>query len=128
SATVSGTIVKFDETKGAASLALGVTAGKNVETVTVDTAFQTTLTVQNAGGKSVSTVDASASVGAVTYNAATTVANVKTGTGNDNVTLATALSATVKSANVDTGEGNDIVTVNVTSTTAGNTVTVDSGA
>jgi hypothetical protein len=65
----------------------------------------------------------------VTYVAAATVANVKTGAGNDTATLATALSATVKAASISTGAGNDTVNVGVNAgaAVAGNTVTVDAG-
>ena len=113
-----------------ASLALNVTAGNDVQSVAVNTAVATTLTVTDgAGTKKVSTVDASASTGAVTYVGTDNVANIKTGTGNDTATLATALSATVKAASISTGAGNDTVSVgvNAAAAVAGSTVTVDAG-
>lgn len=113
-----------------ASLALNVTAGNDVESVAVNTAVATTLTVTDgAGTKKVSTVDASASTGAVTYVGTANVANIKTGTGNDTATLATALTATVKAASISTGAGNDTVNVavNAAAAVAGSTVTVDAG-
>ncbi len=130
-ATVTGTVVDSAAADGVAPVALTVNAGKAVESVAVSTAVATTLTVGNVAGntKTVSTVDASASTGAVTYNAATTVANVKTGAGNDTATLNTSLNATVKAASISTGAGNDTVNVSAGVGTAatGQTVAVDAG-
>jgi trimeric autotransporter adhesin len=130
SVTVSGNVVDAGAKDGVISnITLDVTAGKDVESVSVNTAVATTLTVANTGTKAVSTVDASASTGAVTYSAAATVANVKTGAGNDTATLNTSLNATVKAASVSTGAGNDTVNVSAVVGTAatGQTVAVDSG-
>lgn len=128
SVTVSGSRVDTDN-DGLANLALGVTAGQNQETVSVDTAFDTTLTVNNGAGLTVKTVDATASEGDITYtNAANTVSTIKTGAGNDTVTVNTATSNVVGSvvnALVETGEGDDQITVNTTGT--GRT-TVNAGA
>jgi hypothetical protein len=86
----------------------------------VNTAVATTVSINN-NGKAVTTIDASASTGAITYaDSETTVANIKTGSGNDTVTL---VAATVKddsattadetvNATVNTGAGNDKITVN----------------
>lgn len=131
-ATVTGTVVDSAAADGVAPVALTVNAGKAVESVAVSTAVAANLTVGNVTGstKTVSTVDASASTGAVTYNAATTVANVKTGAGNDTVTLATALDATTKAASVATGAGDDVLNViaaAAAAVTGGTTVSVDAG-
>ncbi len=128
SVTVTGTVADTNSNGTVDNTTVAVTAGKDVESVSVNSAVATTLTVTDGAGKKVSTVDASASAGAVTYNAASTVANVKTGAGNDTATLNTSLDATVKAASVSTGAGDDVVDVNVTSSTTGNKVTVDAGA
>ena len=117
----------------AASLALNVALGKNVQAATVNTAVKTTLTIENAAGstKNLTSVDASASTGDITYTSADAqVATIMTGAGKDTVTLATALDATTKAASVSTGAGDD--TINVTAgaaaaVTGGTTVTVDAG-
>ena len=107
---------------------VAVTAGLNVESVVVNSAVATNLTVGNTGTKAVSSVDASASTGAVTYVAAATVANVKTGAGNDAATLAFAGTATANAASLSTGAGNDVLNVNVTQGAAtAVTATVDAG-
>ena len=139
---VTGTVVDgVDAGTDVASLAVGVTVGTDVQTVSVNTAVATTLTVAdaNAATKNVTAVDASASTGAVTYaglvtdtSAATTYAaqSVKTGAGNDVVslvtaTLAAATGVTAVAGSVSTGAGNDQITV--TTTGSGETV-VDAGA
>jgi hypothetical protein len=109
SVTVTGTKLAT-----APALVLGVTVGKDVEAATVSTSVASTLTVNDgAGTKKVATVDASGSTGAITYSAANTVATVKTGAGNDTVTLNTATSATVNAV-AETGAGDDAVTVSTT--------------
>lgn len=130
SVTVTGTVADTDKSGTVANTTVAVTAGKDVESVSVNSAVATTLTVADgAGTKKVSTVDASASTGAVTYSAAATVANVKTGAGNDTATLNTSLNATVKAASVSTGAGNDTVNVTAVVGTAatGQTVAADAG-
>ena len=142
-ATVTGTLpaAATETTAGAAavaaaaaaSLALNVALGKDVQAATVNTAVKTTLTIENAAGstKNLTSVDASASAGDITYTSADAqVATIKTGAGKDTVTLATALDATTKAASVSTGAGDD--TLNVTAgaaaaVTGGTTVTVDAG-
>lgn len=139
---VTGTVVDgVDVGTDVASLAVGVTVGTDVQTVSVNTAVATTLTVADATAatKNVTAVDASASTGAVTYaglvtdtSATTTYAaqSVKTGAGNDVVslvtaTLAAATGVTAVAGSVSTGAGNDQITV--TTTGSGETV-VDAGA
>lgn len=127
SVKVSGTRVETTPGTPAAPLDLTITAGKNVESLALNVAIDSKLTASNQGGKSLSTVDASASTGSLEYDAANTVANIKTGSGNDTVTLATALNATTKAASVSTGAGNDVINVNATAAAAGATVAVDAG-
>lgn len=112
-----------------------MTAGKDVESLTVNTAVATTLTVtENAGSaaaKDVKTLDASASAGAITFGGSVTggtagsLATIKTGAGADTVTIATATlkddaaTTTVNeavSALVEAGAGNDKITVNTSGT------------
>jgi hypothetical protein len=137
SVTVSGTRVNLAG-GSVAALALGVTAGKDVQSVSINTNQKTTLTVaaNGASTKAITTVDASASTGSVTYTTAdANVANIKSGAGNDTVTLITATnggSSTVAAVNasVSTGAGNDTININATAdaTNGGGVVTVDAGA
>ena len=111
----------------AASLALTVALGKDVQAATVNTAVKTTLTIENAAGstKNMTSVDASASTGGITYQGADAqVTTIKTGAGDDTVDIRTATSATVAAA-VDTGAGKD--TINILTTGTGK-VTVNAGA
>lgn len=122
-------------TAAAASLGLNVTAGKDVESLSVNTAVTTTLTVTenagSAGTKDVRTLDASASAGGITFAGTVTggtagsLAAIKTGAGADTVTIATATlkddpaTATVNeavSAVLETGAGNDTLTINTSGT------------
>jgi len=122
---VGGTVV--DGTDGGTDVGninLNIKVGKDVQTVMVNTAVATTVTTTD-NGKAVTTIDASASTGAITFaGGANTVANIKTGSGNDTVTL---VAATVKdnsattadetvNATVNTGAGNDTITVNASGT------------
>ncbi len=122
SVTLTGNVVDADE-DGIDPIVLNVLAGKNVETVTVNTNLDVFLAVDNVGGKDVSTVDASASTGDINFYGADTVANVKTGTGDDLVSLNFAGTATANSASVSTGAGDDVILVEV-ERAAGNTKTV----
>ncbi|MFS2214837.1 DUF4214 domain-containing protein [Telluria sp. Tellsp104] len=117
---VGGTVADTDGNGTVATLNLNITGGKDVQTLMVNTAVATTVSINN-NGKAVTTIDASASTGAVTYaDSETTVANIKTGSGNDIVTLVAATmkddSATTAdetiNATVNTGAGNDKITVN----------------
>lgn len=127
---VTGSVDDSDDDGSVATTTLAVTVGADVETLTVNTAVETTLTVADgAGTKKVSTVNAGASGGAITYAGATTVANITTGSGADTVSLQTAYSATVKSASVASGAGKDTVNVLVDNTAdiSGTAVTVSAG-
>ncbi|KQZ52144.1 hypothetical protein ASD92_16435 [Massilia sp. Root1485] len=118
---VGGTVVDGgDAGSDVGNINLNITGGKDVQTLMVNTAVATNV-ASTANGKAVTTIDASASTGAITYaDSETTVANIKTGSGNDTVTL---VAATVKddsattadetvNATVNTGAGNDKITVN----------------
>lgn len=127
SVTVTGTLVDTDD-DDLDALSLKVTASATATTLTVNTAVDTALTVT---GAKVATVDASGSTGAITLVGATTVANVSTGEGKDEVQLKTTLSDDVTSATLSTGAGNDKLDVTGV-TVAGGTkadvsVTVDAG-
>lgn len=132
SITVSGTVADTNLDGTVATTNVGVTVGRGVQSLAVNTAVDTTLTVTNGADatKPVTTVDASASAGKVTYVAANTVANVSTGKGNDVVTLATAYTATLTAATVNGGEGDDTLNVNVTNAAdaTGTTVSAVGGA
>ncbi len=128
--TISGTVVD-SAADGVDSIAVSIEGGKDVQTLALNTAVASTLTVVNNGTKNVTTVNAAASTGDITYVAAATVANVTTGSGDDVATLATAYTATLKAATLTTGEGDDDLSVDVTNAVAdaaGVTVTVDAGA
>ena len=136
--TVSGTLAQKTTTAGAAAatLALNVTLAKDAQAGTVNSAVATILTIENDGAstKNLTSVDASASAGAITYTGADTdVATIKTGSGNDTVTIATATlkddTATTSvdetvSAVLDSGAGNDGITINTSGT---GTTTVNAG-
>jgi hypothetical protein len=128
SVTVAGAVVD-SSTDGVDAIVLTVTVGKDVQTLTVNTAVAVNLNVTDgAGTKVVTAVDASASNGAIKYDANTTVATIATGSGKDDVTVNTVTSKTVGAvinATVTTNAGDDTVTVDVTGD--GNT-TVDTGA
>jgi hypothetical protein len=125
SVTVNGSILASAAGTAAAELALNVTVGTDVQALAVKTAVSSELTV-TANGKAITSVDASASTGRVEYNAATTVASVKTGSGNDVVGLntATTIISPAVNASLDSGAGNDTVTV---TTTGAGTTTVALG-
>lgn len=127
SVTVAGTLAKNATAAGskAATLALNVTAGKDVQALTVNSAVTTTLTAGNAVGstKALTSVDASASAGAITYVGGAAVKTIKSGAGADKITVATTTAVDdtsttdtdeTVSAVVSTGAGNDTITVNVT--------------
>ncbi|MGY8526632.1 DUF4214 domain-containing protein [Paracidovorax citrulli] len=130
SVKLSGAVVDTAAADGVGAIALTVNAGKDVETVKLDTAVAVDLSVANVAGgtKTVTTIDAAASTGAVNYTA-TTVTNLTTGSGNDVVSMTATLNATTKTASLKTGAGNDELTVTATGVAdAGNTITVDAGA
>jgi len=136
SVTLSGALVE-NETYAAgtgtdeASVALNATIAKDAQTFTLNSSLNTTLTVDNAATstKDVTTIAAAASTGNITFVGGAAVSSITTGTGDDTVTLATALTATTKAATVNTGDGDDTITVTATGAAdAGSTVTVNAGA
>jgi len=125
SAAVSGTVADTNNDGAIAPLTLNVTAGTDVQAVAVETSADATLTVANAGGKAVTSVDASASAGDINYmTAGVAVATIKTGAGDDMVNIKTTTPAAA--ALVETGAGNDTITVATANGTG--TTTVNAGA
>ena len=132
SVTVSGTRADTDASGSVAAQALNVTVGKDVQTLTLNTNQKTTLAVTENGAstKHLTTINASASTGALTISGDANLTSVTTGTGNDSVTVAAATlaatsSAAAVNATVTTGDGNDTIVVNTTGT---GMTTVDAGA
>ncbi len=137
--TVTGTLAQAVTSTVAgqeATLALEVVAGKDsagkgLQTVTVNSAVNTSLTVTDTvNTEKVTTVDASVSTGAITFAGDADAATIKTGAGADVVSVAANTSSTL-SASVSTGAGNDKITVdtaNVGLTSATGTTTVEAGA
>jgi hypothetical protein len=148
--TVTGTVKDGNDTGTTVDkIALAATVGKDVQTLTVSSAVGATVTVttDSTSTKAFTTLDASGSAGAVAFagtsvdNASTPVpgykvATVKTGSGNDSVTLvadtnAASGSTAAVGATVDTGAGNDTITIDTAnsslSSTTG-TTTVEAGA
>lgn len=135
SVVVSGTVTDTDNNKTVANTNLGVKVGKDVQTLSVTTAVATNLTIADgAGTKKLTSIDASASTGAITYaDTETTVASIKTGSGKDAVTVrtatlkddaaTTAVDETV-SASVESGAGDDTININTAGT---GTTTVNAG-
>jgi hypothetical protein len=107
SVSVTGTRTHFGDGAPAA-LPLQVTAGSSVETLSVNTDQRTVLTVL--GTPKLSSVDASASSGAITFDASAMpgMHTIKTGTGND-VVLAQKLAG--QPLSVLTGDGDDTVMI-----------------
>jgi hypothetical protein len=143
SVTVSGTVKDTNANGTIATTTLDVDTGKDVETLTVTSAVGTTLLVTDnaasAATKEVRTVDASASTGGIIFAGTVTggtagaLATIKTGSGDDNVTITTAtvkddpVTTTVDetvAALLETGAGKDTITVNTTGT---GTTTVNAG-
>lgn len=132
SVNVSGSIVKAAGVDDAPTLDLGITAGKDVTTVTLNTGVATTVTltehVDTAAGKQISTLNAAASTGAITVSGDADLANIAAGAGNDTLALTAVLNGTVKVASVQGGAGNDTITVTGNHSGTGNTVAVGGGA
>lgn len=143
SVTVSGTVKDINSDGTVATTTLDVDTGKDVETLTVTSAVGTTLLVTDnaasAATKEVRTVDASASTGGIIFTGTVTggtagaLATIKTGSGDDVVTITTAtvkddpVTTTVDetvSALLETGAGKDTITINTSGT---GTTTVNAG-
>jgi len=135
SVVVAGNVTDTDSNGTVADTNVNVTVGKNVQTLTVNSAVATNLSITDgAGTKKLTTIDASASTGAITYaDSETTVATVKTGSGKDDVTLKTLTAKDDTATTADetinalaaTGAGDDIVEVDVS---GDGKVTVQTGA
>ena len=112
---VGGTLVDgSDAGTSVDNINLNITGGKDVQTLMVNTAVAANVATF-ANGKAVTTIDASASTGAITYaDTENTVATIKTGSGNDTVTLVAATVKDKTNATVNTGAGDDTVNVNAT--------------
>lgn len=127
---VSGT-VKDLNADGVTNTTIKVTAGKDVQSVVVNTGVTTTLTVANAFGstKAVNAVDLSGSTGSVDYQTAgAAVASIKGGAGSDKLTNSFAGTATATAATLNGGAGNDTLNVLVTKGVAtAVTAAVDAG-
>lgn len=126
---VTGSVVDTDEDGEVGQTTLDITAAKDVQTVTVNTAIGTKLEVSNAGGKAVTTVDASASTGDIEFDADDTVTSIKGGSGADKLTLNTITAAATTTtaavnASIAGGAGDDEITVK---TSGDGTTTVDAG-
>jgi len=101
--TIAGTVVDAGE-DGVDHIDVEITAGKNVQTVTVNTAVNAIVEVN---GDKVTTIDASASTGDLIISGdANNVTTVTTGSGDDIIVLEEALNLNSK---IDGGEGNDTV-------------------
>lgn len=133
---VKGTMIDgTDAGTDISAMDMHVTVGKDVETLTINSAANLYFhSISNgAGTKVISSIVASSSTGDIEINAGLTdVANISTGAGKDDVTVVTAtlkddaLTTTVEtvSATVATGAGNDQLTINTTGT---GTTTADAG-
>jgi len=130
SVKVTGTVKDTSSDGIVAATNLNVTVGKDVETLSVNSGVKAALVVTDgAGTKDVSTVDASASTGDLTYVAANTVATVKTGAGADTATIAFVGTATANAAALSTGAGDDTLNVTVAQgAAAAVTANIDAGA
>ncbi|MFI8751588.1 DUF4214 domain-containing protein [Vreelandella lionensis] len=116
--TVSGDIAKQNNAAGsdAASLALGVEVARSAETITVNSAVKTTLTLTETGAgdaaKDVTTIDLSGSDAGVTADLTAafldTAATITAGDGNDDLDVDVAISA---DKTIDLGAGNDQITL-----------------
>jgi hypothetical protein len=132
--TLSGTVTDgADAGTSVGATTLNVTVGKDVQTLTVNTAVRTVLNVTDSATKAVTTINGAASTGRIDFVGDADVTSITTGTGADHVTLASDLDATVKAATLSTGAGDDVIVVTVTGAAAADgslvdTATVDAGA
>jgi hypothetical protein len=130
SVTVSGTRADTDASGAIAQSNLNITAGTDVQAITVTTNASTRIVIDDtASTKKVTSVDASASTGVINFTGDADVLTIKTGTAGDTVTIAgltaaATSSAAAKNASVVTGDGKDVITV---STTGDGSTSVDAG-
>ena len=109
-----------------------ITAGFDVQTVTLNTAVDANLTLSNEGGKAVSTLAAGASASGISHAGSGDLATITTRAGKYDITLNAVYSPTAKAASVTTGAGDDKITVNADNNTndndvVGATLTVSAG-
>jgi hypothetical protein len=134
--TVSGTRADTDASGDMPDFTLNVTAGKDVQSVSINTNQTTVLSLAETGTstKHITTIDASASTGAVKYDETVAgnvaAANISTGAGKDVLVVTAATAAATSAAAainsvISTGAGNDSITVTNTGT---GLTTVDAGA
>jgi hypothetical protein len=112
-------------TPGVVTLADTINTGGAIKTLNLAITSDVALTLS--GMAKASTIDGSASTGGLDLTVATSALNITTGSGKDKVTFAPATTATTASsltASLKTGAGNDTITVNHT---GGGTATVDAG-
>lgn len=127
---LTGTLVDgADVNTSVDSLAVQATAGTDVTSFTINSAISATVVVNN-GNKTVTTIDASTSTGAITNNAGVGVTTLRGGSAGDTLsisttTVAAATGVTAVSALVDGGAGNDAIEVK---TTGNGATTVEGGA
>src|SRR5690606_33787998 len=98
------------------SLLLDVNAGASVQTFTLASSMDTVL--GNLSGAALRTLDASGVTGDLTHVGSETLANITAGSGDDDVTLSTAFTNTLKSASVNGGAGDDRLVVQATNAAA----------
>ncbi|MGY8526634.1 DUF4214 domain-containing protein [Paracidovorax citrulli] len=110
------------------ALFVSVSLGDEVKTFTLDTTVDVDLkTMTNTDA--LTTLNAAASTGAIRFHGGSDITSITTGTGNDNLSLDSSLTAEVKSASLSSGAGNDEITIDVSGEAkAGNTATIDAGA
>lgn len=133
---ISGTVVANPDTNTdrVPALDLEITAGKNVQTVTVNTSFETRLSVSENSAtdpnKRITTVNAAGSLGGIEFSGHGDVSSITTGSGNDEIFLNTIFTTTVKTATAVTGAGDDFILVRTDNSDAivGTKVVVDAGA
>ena len=107
-----------------------ITAGFDVQTVTLNTAVDANLTLSNEGGKAVSTLAAGASASGISHAGSGDLATITTRAGKYDITLNAVYSPTAKAASVTTGAGDDKITVNADNNTndvVGAPLTVSAG-
>lgn len=106
--TIAGAVVDAGE-DGVEAIDVDINVGKDVQTVTLNTAVAADVTIIGDNADKVTTIDASASTGDIIITGdAGSVTTVTTGSGDDVINLSEALNLNSK---IDGGEGNDTVVV-----------------
>ncbi|SIO14891.1 hypothetical protein SAMN05443662_1563, partial [Sulfurivirga caldicuralii] len=124
---VTGTIAAGTDESATQALNINVKGGVDVKTVTLNTAIDATVTVDE--NADVNAINAAASTGSITFAGDTDVASITTGAGEDDIDLNYAAIAGAKAATVSTGDGDDTLSILVDANgLTGVTVTADAGA